>query len=188
MGVRSTVRKLPDEIRAEIDRLLADGRHTLDQIVLHLREMGVDQVSRSALGRYSKDFESVVEDMRLTREMAQAVGHELQDLVDDDATQLLVGSLQALLLKARMLISKGEGIAPKDVADLCRATKDLQSALNLRARLATGVRRELAAEIAKQTATAAENIDRIAQEGGLSAALAAQLRREVLGVRLAVNA
>lgn len=187
MPERSSVRRLPDELRSEVDRLLTDGRYTLDQIVAHVRKLGAD-VSRSALGRYSQQIDQVVEDMRLTREMAQAVGRELTDLVDDDATQLLVGSLQALLLKARMQVSSGTEIAPKDVADLARAAKDLQTALRSRAHLHAVVRKEMAVEVAKQTALAAKNIDRMAQENGLSAALAAQLRREVLGVRVQVQA
>lgn len=187
MPERSSVRKLPDEIRAEVDRLLTDGRYTLDHILSHLRSLGCEQISRSALGRYSQQFDAVVQDMRLTREMAQAVGRELSDLVDDDATQLLVGSLQALLLKARMQIASDQAIAPKDVADLARAAKDLQAALRSRAHLHAQARKELAAEVARQTAAAAENIERMASEHGLSAAVAAQLRREVLGVRVPVQ-
>jgi hypothetical protein len=184
MAHRSSVRRLPDEVRAEVDRLLTDGRYTLDQIVKHLRGLGVDSVSRSAIGRYSQQFERIAEDIKLTREMARAVGAELADLVEDDATQLVVGSIQALLLKARMQFGPDDEIRPKDVADLARASKDLATALRSRAHLRTAVRRELEAEVAGRAEQAAEAVDQLAQEHGLSAALAAQLRREVLGVKL----
>ena len=45
----STVRRLPAEILEEVNRLLDQGQ-TLDSIISHLRGLGIDQISRSALG------------------------------------------------------------------------------------------------------------------------------------------
>ena len=37
MGRKSTLRRLPPEIRAEINRILSEGRLTLDELLEHLR-------------------------------------------------------------------------------------------------------------------------------------------------------
>lgn len=169
---RSTITALPSAFKAEIDRLLAEGLATYDDILTHLKSLGAPPVSRSALGRYGKDFDEVMADIRLTREMASAVGRELKDLTDGDATAMLVESLHALLLKARMQVSQSDEIAPKAVADLSRAAKDLASALNQRAALEIRVRKELAekaaakvkeieTEAAAAPMTAQEALDRV---------------------------
>ena len=49
MGRKSTLRRLPPEIQAEINRILSEGRLTLDELLEHLRGIGVEGVSRSAL-------------------------------------------------------------------------------------------------------------------------------------------
>ena len=141
MPRKSTVKALAPEIRKELDRILGDGRHTLDEVVAHLRQLGA-AVSRSAVGRYSQEFEQMLSDIRLTREMAAAVGRELSDLADGDATEMLVESLQALLLKVRKQLVDGEQIRPKDVADLARAVKDLAGALRIKADLISKLRDE----------------------------------------------
>lgn len=180
MARRSTVKALPPEVRRELDRILTDGHHTLDQIVEHLRRLGAP-VSRSALGRYSQEFEAMLADIRLTREMAAAVGRELSDLADGDATEMLVESLQALLLKARKQLIDGEEIRAKDVADLARAVKDLATALRTKADLVAKIREEAEKNTKSAAAKAAEAV---ARERGLSADTAAALKSQILGVKV----
>lgn len=176
MPPKSSIRQLPDPLRAEVDRLLADGRFSLDQVIQHLKTLGAE-VSRSALGRYSQDFERVAQDIRMTREMARAVGRELSDLTDGDATTMLVESLHALLLKSRMQLADGEDISPKAVADQARAAKDLATALRIRADMEIQIeeraRRKVEAEMKRR-------IEEARASGGFDAGTAEEALR-ILG-------
>ena len=67
---RSKVAQLPEALKTEVDKLLFEGRFTLEQIVTHLRGLGVE-VSRSAIGRYSQNYDEMMRDMRLARELSQ---------------------------------------------------------------------------------------------------------------------
>ena len=141
MPRKSSLKMLPPAVRHELDRILADDRLTLDEIVEHLRTLGAE-VSRSSVHRYKSAFDEAVEDIRLTREMAKAVGQELSDLADGDATPYIVESLQVLLLKVRkQLVDEGD-IAPKDLAALARAAKDLASALRINVDMVAKAREE----------------------------------------------
>ena len=147
---RSSITALPEPFKKEIDRLLGEGLATYDQILAHLKTLGAPEVSRSALGRYSLAIEEVMDDIRLTREMASAVGKELSAMTEGDATAFLVESLHALLLKARMQVAKSDEIAPKSVADLARAVKDLATAMNHRVALEIRIRKELTEKLDRE--------------------------------------
>jgi hypothetical protein len=174
MASKSSVRKLPDELRVEIDRLLRDGKFTLVQITEHMRALGAD-ISKSAVHRYSQDFERMTEDIRLTREMARAVGRELKDDVEGNATQMLVESMHALLLKARMQVSDSGDIDAGAVSDLCKAVKDLQVA----SKSSVEMRLKMRAEAAREAAAV---VDDVVTKQGLSADTVQAIKERILGI------
>ena len=136
------ITKLSPEARADLDQRLALGHHSLDDLVGWLQELGYE-ISRSSLGRYYQDFEAVTADIRATRELARAVGRELEDLADGDATAVVVESLHALIFKVRrQMLADEDSLTPKAVADLARAAKDLASALGQRAAMELRIRVE----------------------------------------------
>ncbi|MBN0322094.1 DUF3486 family protein, partial [Pseudomonas aeruginosa] len=53
MGRKSSISRLPDQVRAYIEGRLADGRMTLDELIEQLQERfpGKEKPSRSAIGR-----------------------------------------------------------------------------------------------------------------------------------------
>ena len=53
MGRKSTLRRLPPEIQTEINRILSEGRLTLDELLEHLRGLGVEGISRNAMNSLS---------------------------------------------------------------------------------------------------------------------------------------
>lgn len=171
---RSSIRNLPDELRKEVDRLLGDGRYTIVQVTEHLRELGAD-VSRSAVHRYSQSFEEVTHEMRLVREMSAALGKELEDVADGDGTRLLVESLQALILRSRMELAKGDKLDPEAVSYLSRSLKDLGSAMKSSVDVEMKIRDRVAKEAAKvASATATEK--------GLSAETVNLIKERILGI------
>lgn len=170
----SSITKLPPELRAELDRLLADGKYTLQAVTDHLRQLGAN-VSWSGVQRYSADFERMAQDMRLTREMARAIGQEL-DAVEGDAGRLVIESLQALLLRTRMQVAKGEEIDPAELAQLTRAARDLQSALKLNVDTEIKVRERALRE-------AAEAAEDVGKSEGLTGATIDAIKAKILGIR-----
>lgn len=174
MPRRSSIRKLPDELRREVDRLLADGRHTIKEVTAHLRTLGAD-VSKSAVHRYSQDFERVASDIRIAREMAVAIGRELEAVPDGDSGRLAIESLQALLLRARMQLAEEEDLDMGQLAQLSKAAKDLQTALKSSVDTELKVRERTARE-------AAAAASKVATSEGISADTVERIKASILGV------
>ena len=174
------VTDLTDDAKVELDRRLAAGRHTLDELVGWLDELGF-RISRSSLGRYSQEFEAVTEDIRATRELARAVGKELEDLPGTDATTVVVESLHALIFKVRrQLLRDEDSLNAKAVADLAKAAKDLATAMGLRTAMEMKIREEAERKIKKAAASA---VERVAKERGLSADTVGAIKAQILGVK-----
>lgn len=102
MPRKSTVRRLPPELREQIGALLEQGR-TLSEITAHLNQLGAE-VSRSALGRYKQHLDKVGEKLRRSREVAEALIAKLGAAPESKALRLNVelmhGALMDLALKA----------------------------------------------------------------------------------------
>jgi len=180
MARKSTVKTLPTQIRAEVDRLLADGRYTLDDVVAHLRKLGAD-VSRSALGRYSKEFEAVAAKMREAREVTTAFAKELGELPDNDMGRMLAELLHTVVFKVLTNQTGADGAADaQDVMFLARSLKDLATANRMSAELEMKIRDRVATETAKKAAAAAEDA---AREQGLSAETVEAIKARILGIR-----
>lgn len=171
---RSSIHRLPPELRAEIDRLLADGRFTIREVTAHLQELGAD-VSKSAVHRYSQEFEKVAADIRLAREMAVAIGRELETMPEGDAGRLAIESLQALLLRARMQVATADELNVKEIAELSRAAKDLSTALKSNVDVELKIRTRAAKE-------AAEAAGEAAKAAGLTADTVDAIKASVLGI------
>lgn len=50
----SVVRQLPRPVRAELDQRIDEGRESLDELLQWIKAVGIDGITRSALGRYSQ--------------------------------------------------------------------------------------------------------------------------------------
>lgn len=147
MGRRSSLHKLPPEIVNEVNRLLADGRFSLDEIVAHLRTMGVDSVSRSALGRQRQKLEKVAARLRQSREAMEALTREFgPSFAEGEQGRRLVEILRSITYDVMAAKMDGEDVDPKQVMVLSRAIKDMAQAARLdqdyEARVAERIRRE----------------------------------------------
>lgn len=170
---RSSLKKLPREILDECNRLLQDGRYTIVQVTEHLQQLGAD-VSKSSVHRYSQQLAKFTEDIRLAREISNAVGRELADLDDSNGTEVLVESLQALLMRVRMQQS-AEDVDADTVAMMARAVKDLQAAQ----KSSVDMRLKLRQQIAKEAAKVAEVTGK---QHGLTADTIEAIKAGILGV------
>jgi hypothetical protein len=171
----STIELLPAEVKSDLDKKLASGQMTLDQLLDYLDEQGV-MVSRSALGRYRKTFEDTAAKLRESREVATAFAKELGSVPNDEMGQLLIELVHTLTFK--MLSSpQAESFKSSDLMKLAITLKSLSSAKVDSTKLALEIRekerKRLAAEMDKKISEA--------KDLGEITAEAAREARRILG-------
>jgi len=174
----SSIDRLPEEIRESIGQLLIQGR-TIDEIHQHLKLLNVE-VSRSALGRHTKSLHAMMEQIKLGREMANALATKVSDQPDDKLGRLNMELMQGIMLRLITATEEGEDgeavsvtFGPKDVNLLAGAMKDLAAAQK------TDQERYLKAkqEALKEAAAALKSV---AKAEGMSADLADKLYEAVV--------
>lgn len=173
MAVSSTVKRLPREIREEIHRLLDAGR-TLDSIVGHLRDVGVQDVSRSALGRYKKNFDAVVERVRRSREIADVLVRQFGTEDESKAMRANIEMMHGIVSDMLMQVGDDEDGETRPVLLEPKAAHDLAKALDHLAR----ARRHDQDAILKARAEAAREADEKMEHAVTQAA--GQAQRESL--------
>lgn len=177
MPRKSVVDMLPPKKRAAIDRLIQAPELTLDDLVeLVEQDLGV-KISRSALYRRQRNFAEASAKIRETREVAQAFAQDLGASLADETGRHLVEILNTLIFRVAMnKAGDDDDDNVKDLMQLSKALKDLQSAQNLSIRREADLRKEIIGE----AAAAAETVGK---EQGLSAAAIAAIKHGILGVR-----
>lgn len=181
---QSSVAKLPREFRDEINRKREAG-FTLDQIMEHLRGLGVE-VSRSALGRYTKKQASFREAIIRSQHIAEAIGRNIGDNKTSQVAQANVDLLHSLLLKF-MVITEGDDpddtenkVSSKDLMQLATAVERLAKAsktdFEQRLKEAVELERRQTKEQAAEVAAAS------ARKSGLSADTVNSIKRDILGM------
>jgi len=192
MPRKSTVRRLPPELREQIGALIDQGR-TLDEITAHLNQLGAE-VSRSALGRYKQHLDKVGDKLRRSREVAEALIAKLGTAPESKALRLNVELMHGVLMDLALNANdEGEGdrkgepaegkpvaLEPMGAMLLSKALDHLSRASKADAELVGKIREQ--AEAAARKA-AAETAVTAARKGGLSAESADAIRREILGIK-----
>lgn len=198
MGRPSSVERLEPEIRDMIGRLRDRGR-TLDEILDVLRPLDVD-VSRSGLHRYLKSQAKLGERLRHSRAVAEVLvrrdGEETQSRIAAANIELVQSFLFGLLEKveeaeeAEATAAEGEErpvsivAGPKELHAMAKSLDHLASASRKNQDFIAEAEKRASAKARRAALEeAAEKVSSTAREAGLSAAAAAQLRREVLGLR-----
>lgn len=168
----STVKRLPPEIREEVHHLLDQGQ-TLDAIISHLRTMGVEQISRSALGRYKKNFDVLVERMRRSREVSEAVVRNFGQESESKTARLNMEMMQSvifdLMLKCQEDSAEGAGeditLDARQAQALSAAMANLARARRLDQDALVKAREEAAREAEAKVAKAAAQVAEEARPG-----------------------
>lgn len=181
MGGVSSVRRLPPEIREEVNKLLDNGL-TLDSIISRLREMGVESVSRSSLGRYKQRFEKIVEKVKRSREIADALVRQFGDEPESKSMRANIEMMHGIVSDMLMQIGDHEDgedgpadgviLAPKDAMNLAKALDHLSKARKADQDAILKIREE-----ATRTATekAAEAVRSVGKKVGMSKDLKQQI-------------
>jgi hypothetical protein len=194
MPRKGTVDRLPPEIRDLIGKLREQDGYTLDDILLHLRRMEVD-VSRSALGRYVRGMDELGEKLRRSRAVAEGLVRQLGDAPESKTARLNIELVHTAILDLfRNAEAGGDGVDadgkaalagnPQGAMMLAKALEHLTKASRHDVEYIAQAEKR-AGEKARRAALeeAAQRASNSAREAGLSAAAAAQLRRDVLGLR-----
>ncbi|MFG1466577.1 phage protein Gp27 family protein [Xanthobacter sp. DSM 24535] len=139
-----------------------------------LADKGIELVSRSSFYRAAADRAAAQTRMQRAREMFKGIASQFTADDVDENTVILGEFIKTMLVE---LVHDGTGVkgtkGAKEIAQAFQATVSAQ-------KISTDRRQKLHAEFAKKTAAV---IDRVEKEGGISAERAAQIRRDILGVR-----
>ena len=144
MGRKSTVSRLPAEIKTYIEAMLATGGQTLDELITDLRARFPAQAhagelpSRSAIGRYGQKLERRLSAIRASTEAAKLIQAQAGD--DKDArSEALTALVQTELFEAILALQEADDpeANPDDrVAMLSSAAKNIatltRSSVNLK--------------------------------------------------------
>ena len=138
MARKSTVQRLPDEVRSFIEGALAKGRMTLDELIAELQQRFPQHAlpSRSAVHRYGQKLERRLAAIRASTEAAKLIAESAGD--DKDArSETLMAMVQAGLTDALIAMDDAEDAAPEErVKLLSKAGRDIaalsRSSVNLK--------------------------------------------------------
>lgn len=177
---KSSIDRLPQEVKTHIEQRLREGRLTLDELISDLQtKFGTGNTpSRSALGRYSQGFDEILKSHRQIAAASEALVAELGENFDDKSGALLAQAVTTLATNvAHDTLGKSE-VEIKDVLDLARAAKSVQETRSLslkeRQAVAQAAREKLLNE---QT----EKLEQMRGEDGMSEQLEQRIRDVLLG-------
>ncbi|MEQ8396435.1 phage protein Gp27 family protein [Thalassobaculum sp.] len=176
MGRKKTIPLIvPDEILANLDRLIAEDRLTLDQLVAWLDTQHGIRIPRSTLGNHAKDVREALDQMNKAREVSRAFVRELGQDATDEQNRLLIEMTQAIVFKVLQPEIQGEAstMTPQDLHFIARTLKDAVQAGRHGMELRDKVRREVTTQARKDVAA-------VAKEKGLSAEVVDAITQRIL--------
>ena len=144
MGRKSTISRLPQDVKSYIEGRLADGRHTLNELIadLHARfpaqQQAGDLPSRAAVHRYGQKLERRLSAIRASTEAAKIIQAQAGDN-SDARSEALTALIQTELFEAILDLQEnddpdmdpGERVgmlstAAKNIATLTRSSVNLK--------------------------------------------------------------
>ena len=178
-GGRSSVDRLPAQLREAVDAAIADGA-TIDEITARIRAEGGD-CSRSAVGRYSKNMRALIRQQQETDRTVKAWAQELGARPEGGTGRVLIETLQSMVLDTMAdLRGRGELASTQELGRLSHILKRIEATEKLCRE------RERAAEKAKaEKVEKAKSAGGAERQGGLSAETVAAIHEAVLGRPLA---
>ena len=173
---RSSIKRLPPELREAVDAAIADGA-TIDEITALIRGEG-GACSRSAVGRYTKNVRDLIRQQQETDRGIEMWVRALGERPEGRAGLILIETLRTMTLSTLAELSKREEPAtPEELSRLSLVLKRIEGTDKLR------IERERAA--AKEAAKAAPGAGQAAGQApvrkGLSPEAVAAIREAVEG-------
>ena len=183
MGRKSSIDKLPEEQRQELIELLRNPAVTQAEVAAVINERAGDTVvSKSAVNRYARRMERMLEKNRRAREMAEAYIEK----AGLDNSQNRIGRAVNQQIRVMCLdvideieeLKEGGEVDPRLVIDLIskvsRGLRELEQAEKINADRAKEIRAEVLEEVAQAGKKALEKV-------GADESAAMIFRRELFG-------
>ena len=173
---RSSIARLPPELREAVDAAIADGA-TIDEVTALIRGEG-GACSRSAVGRYAKDMRDLIRQQQETDRGIEMWVRALGERPEGRAGLILIETLRTLTLSALADLSRRETPpTPEELARLSLVLRRIEGTDKLR------LQREQAAAkaAAKAAARAAPGAGQAPGRKGLSPEAVAAIREVVEG-------
>lgn len=160
-------RELPAEVRREVDRLLVEGNATYDEIASFLTAKGYD-ISRSAIGRYGKDFLAQYQRLRIIEDKSRTLISEAGDglSLEEAASKVFAQKILEALLSGDLDVLE----VPRLVSDFAK----LQGSTVLRERLKMDVK--------KRVEKAVETVEKTLTKKAVDAETLRRIREEIYGI------
>ncbi len=173
MAPRSSIERNP-ALQAAVEKLIAEGEHTIDEIHDAVAEYGV---SRSAVGRYASRYRPMVDTIIRDRAVRQAMQKHLPAGVDTGLVDIAIHRAQSEVLRAMDAMGdEEEAASPDRIAKLVRSLNGVIKAMRDKRAFEEEIRaseRERAADAAVQAMT----------EAGAGEAQIDLIRRKILGMK-----
>lgn len=182
-GRRSKIDLLPEEIKAELNAMLRDGRlqqqEILDLVNAQIEEAGLTEkakLSRSGLNRYATRMEEVGAKIRQAREVAEVWTAKLGDAPTSEVGKLLQEVVRTMAFETGMAMSESEEpVPPKALSQLALAIQRVEQAA-----MASHKReKEIRQAFAEEAANAAEEV---AKSQGLTREGVKAIKAQILGI------
>lgn len=177
----------PPEVRTAIDAALKAGGQTLDELLEQIRAEhgetlaadGKTPPSRSALGRYSKEFEETIKDAREVGDQARAWVSSLGHEPGGDVGQMLVQMLQSLSVKSLVAMRNAEKLDLKSLVSYAVAAQKLASADQAQVQRAKVIKEEARKELIEEQK---KKLEGAKQTGLISEETLQMIRRQIYGL------
>ena len=134
MARRSNIERLPKEIQEAIAELRRKGC-TIDEILAHLRGMGLSDtaVSRSGLGRHIQELDALAEEGRQQKILADALVGRFGEEPDSSLARANVELMHGLLFKLSLArrTQDGADLSAEEIAFMARSLSSLATASKL---------------------------------------------------------
>ena len=128
---RSSIDRLPKEVREAVNRAIAEGA-TIDDITALIRDEG-GACSRSAVGRYTQKYRALIREQQESDRAMQMWVRELGDRPEGRAGLILVETLRTMVLGTMAEFAKsGEPVPTQELARLSLILKRIEGADKLR--------------------------------------------------------
>lgn len=168
MPPRSKIKQLPTAVKDWLDQALIDGNFSgYEQLEAELKSRGFD-IGKSAIHRYGQEFEDKLAAIKIATEQARAI----TDAIPDDAGAMNDALIRLVQQKAfDVLVKMEEGASIKDIGLMVARLSN-----------ATVKQKQWQAEVRAKAVVAADEVEAIAKNGGLSDEVAELIRQKILGV------
>lgn len=183
-GRLSSIDVLPDDAEPDVrwaDEQLRERKLPANAILVEfnkrLADRGIASISKSAWSRYSVRKAIRFRELDLIRRLSNDVTDSLGPTGSDEVTTTIAEMVKVNLFQS---LERGE-LTPKEAMEAARALAAVVSAQ----RLSAEHRKRLEEKINAEVEQAADRAVALAKEAGLSADRIAQMRRDVLGLRVA---